>query len=42
MKDFQKELNVFQEALHIEKPWYVSSHLLNREHEILQNFYPEN
>ncbi|QZT34570.1 ISL3 family transposase [Caldalkalibacillus thermarum TA2.A1] len=35
MKDFQKELNVFQEALHIEQPWYVSSHLLDREHEIL-------
>lgn len=35
MKDFQKELNVFQEALNIEQPWYVRSHLFDHKYEIL-------
>jgi transposase len=35
MKDFQSELNVFQDALGIELPWYVSSHELVLEQEEL-------
>ncbi|WP_159102386.1 hypothetical protein [Caldalkalibacillus mannanilyticus] len=33
MKDFQSELNVFQEALNIERPWFVSYHELDLESE---------
>jgi transposase len=35
MNDFQSELIVFQDALGIELPWYVSSHELDLEQEEL-------